>query len=267
MDTTGLHRPAAWGETLAALGFLLMFPLFFLLGLLLTPLLEDVNDPGFGLGILFTATGMVLAALVIGWVKDFPRWVFPYWGMALLISLYMHSFTGTIAGYQVRGGWWVWTPLVGVALVGWLWRRSVKPVSALLRSLWQDWTLPSFAFYGALPLLVIAAYDEVHDKGFFVTLILVILGIGAIGYMRTQTPWRRFAWLLGGFTLGWTILMSHQVIYWNGRQDPGMPKPVTWQDALGWTSEFGATLLLILAAPVVIAFLRRAAEARHNPVN
>jgi len=36
MDTTGLHRPAAWGETLAALGFLLMFPLFFLLGLLLT---------------------------------------------------------------------------------------------------------------------------------------------------------------------------------------------------------------------------------------
>ncbi len=100
-----------------------MFPLFFLLGLLLMPLLKDFNDPGFGLGILFTATGMVLAALVIGWVKDFPRWVFPYWGMALLISLYMHSFTGTIAGYQVRGGWWVWTPLVGVVLVGWLWRR------------------------------------------------------------------------------------------------------------------------------------------------
>ncbi len=263
MDATGLHRPASWGETLAALGFLLMFPLFLLVGLLLMPFLKDFQDPGFGLGILLTMVGMLLAALVIGWVKDFPRWVFPYWGMALLISLYMHSFTGTIAGYEVRGGWWVWTPLGIVVLVGLLWRRNLKPVYALFRSLWQDWTLPSFAFYGALPLLVIAAYDEVHNEGAFVTLILVILGIGAIGYMRTQTPWRRFAWLLGGFSLGWMILMAHQVIYWNGRQETGMPKPVTWQDALGWTSEFGAVLLLILSAPVVIGLARRVVRPRQ----
>jgi len=266
MDTTGLHRPASWGETLAALGFLLMFPLFFLVGLVLMPFLKDFDDPRLGLGILFAVTGMLMAALVVGWVKDFPRWVFPYWGMALLISLYMHFFTGTIAGYQVRGGWWVWTPLGLVVLVGLLWRRNLKPVYALFRSLWQDWTLPSFAFYGALPLLVIAAYDEVHDKGVFVTLVLVILGIGAIGYMRTQNPWRRFAWLLGGFALGWTILMTHQVIYWNGRQDPGMPKPVTWQDALDWTGEFGATLLLILAAPVVIELVRRMVGSRRTPL-
>lgn len=263
MGTTGLHRPASWVETLAALGFLLTFPLFFVLALLLMPFLKDFSEPWFGLVILFAAMGILLIALVIGWVKDFPRWVFPYWGMALLISIYMHSFTGTISGYQVSGGWWVWIPLAGVALVGSLWSRSLQPLFVLFQSLWQDWTQLAFAFYGALPLLVIAAYDEVHDEGPFVALILVILGLGAIGYMRTSTLWRRFAWLLGGFTPGWMILIVHQCIYWNGRQEPGMLEPVAWQDALGWNSRLGLTLLFILAAPLLVGILRKMVESRQ----
>jgi len=258
MDTNELDRPASWRETLLALGTFLLFPMVFLLGAILAPFLQELNDPAPGLGITFGVIGILLIALVAGWVKEFPRWVFPYWGFVLLITLYMRNFTGTIAGYQVRGDWWAWMPLAGVVLVGSLWARGLRPVTVLLKSVWRDWTLLSFVFYGALPLLFIAAYDEVHNKGPILTLIMLILGAGAVFYMRTENTWHRFASLVGGFSLGWIILMVHQAIYWNRRQDDWMPEPGTWVDTLNWTSQFGAILMLILVAPVLVELLRRA---------
>ena len=158
-----------------------------------------------------------------GWVKEFPRWVFPYWGFALLITLYIRNFTGTIAGYQVRGDWWAWIPLVGVVVVGSLWARGLRPVSALFRSVWRDWTLLSFAFYGALPLLFIAAYDEVHNEGLSCCLLIImlILAAGAVIYMRTENVWNRFGSLVEVFCWAGLTVMIYQGVYWNGRQEIG----------------------------------------------
>jgi hypothetical protein len=250
-----MERSATWGETLLALGPLLLFPVLYLLGIILAPFINDLNDPGLGLGITFSVIGIPLIILVAGWVKKFPRWCFPYWGFALLITLYMYKFTGTIAGYQVRGGVWVWGPLVGVALVGLLWTRSLQPVYVLLKAIRQDWTLLSFTFYGALPLLLIAAYDEVHNKGLMNTLML-IQAVGAFYYMRRQNIWPRFASLVGSYSLSWLVLMIHQSFYWNGRQEIGMTEPGTWQETLKWTSRMGVMLMLILVAPVLISILQ-----------
>jgi multisubunit Na+/H+ antiporter MnhG subunit len=265
MDTNELAHPASWIETLVALGPTSLFPLVFLMGVILTPFLKGLKDPAPGLGIAFAVIGMILIAMVAGWVKNFPRWVFPYWGFALLISLYVYEFTGTMAGQQVRGDWWAWMPLAGVILVGSLWARSLRPVSALLNSVWRDWTLLSFTVYGALPLLFIAAYDEVHNEGPILTLIMLILVAGTIGYMRTENIWHRFACLVGGFTLGWAVLMVHQAIYWNGRQEVWMPAPGSWKETLNWTSRSGAILMLILVAPVLIELLRRAIISGRIP--
>ena len=209
--------------------------------------------------------GILLILLVVGWVKDFPRWVFPYWGFVLLITLYIRNFTGTIAGYQVRGDWWAWMPLAGVVVIGSLWARGLQPVYALFKSVWKDWTLLSFTFYGALPLLFFAAYDEVHNDELIMMIMMIIMLIltaGAFFYMRTENTWHRFASLVGGFSLGWIAVMIHLSVYWNGRQDDWMPEPGTWMDTLNWTSQFGAILMLILVAPVLIEILRWAVTSR-----
>ena len=265
MNTNELNRPASWGETLLALVPFLLLPLIFLLGAILTPLIKNPPDSAIGLGITFGVLGVLLIIMVAGWVKGFPRWVFPYWGFILLITLYMRTFTGTVFGYQVRGNWLAWMPVVGVAMIGSLWVRSLRPVSMLLKSVWRDWTTLSFVFYGALPLLVMAAYDEVHNDGLILSVIMVILGAGVAIYMRTENKWYRFACLVGGFSLGWIILMIHQGIYLNGRQDDWMPRPGSWQETLNWTSKFGAVLMLILVAPVVIELLRWAIKSRRTP--
>ena len=97
------------------------------------------------------------------------------------------------------------------------------------------------------------------------TVIMLILAVGTILYMRTETTWHRLASLVGGFTLGWAILMVHQSIYWNGRQEYGMPEPGSWVKTLDWTSRFGAILMLILIAPVLVELIRRALNSIWNP--
>ncbi len=265
MDTNELTRPATWQETLLALGTFLIFPLGFLIALLLVPFLNAPIEPDLGLGITLAVIGILLIVMVAGWVQSFPRWVFPYWGFILTITLYMWKFTGTIAGYQVRGNWWAWTPLVGIAVVGSLWAWSLQPVVALFKSIWRDWTLLSFAFYGALPLLFFAAYDEVHNEGPVLAVIMLALVAGIVFYMRTETTWHRLASLVGGFTAGWIILMIHQSLYWNGRQDFWMPRLGSWTETLNWTSRMGAMLMLILVAPMLIELLRLALKSRRAP--
>ena len=265
MSSDEMERSAFWGKTLLALGPLLLYPVLSLLGLIFAPFLANLSDPNVALGIMFAVIGACLIALVAGWVKRFPRWVFPYWGFALVVTLYMDGFTGTVAGYRVRGDWWVWAPLGGVALLGLLWTRSVEPVLTLLKSIWRDWTLLSFVLYGALPLLFASAYDEVRSAYVAISLLALVQAIGAIFYMRAKGIWRRFALLIGGYSLTWLGLMIHQAIYWNGRQEVWMSEPGSWVETLQWLSPIGATLLAILAAPMLIGVLREAMKLTRLP--
>ena len=265
METNELARPATWRETLLALGPFLLLTTLFALIFILPFFLSDQSGPAFGLGIQLAVAGLVLIALFAGWAKSFPRWIFPYWGFALLITLYLAGFNGTISGYPFRGDWRVWMPLGSVALLGTLWKRSFQPVLTLVKSIWKDWTLLSFVSYGALPLLFFAAYDEVHDEELMRAAIMLFLATGAIFYMRTEKIWHRFASLVGGFSVGWLVLMVHLSLYWNGRQLFWMTEPGSWQETLNWTSQMGAILMLFLVGPILVELLRWAATSIRKP--
>ena len=259
MDTIEFNRSAFWGEILLALIPFLLLPAIFLFGLLLSPFIKPQPEPALALGIFLSAIGGFLFAMLIGWVKGFPRWVFPYWGFILLITIYMGGFSGTVGGYWVDGDWWAWTPVVAIAIIGTLWTRGFEPIYALFKSIWKDWTLLSFSFYGALPLLFLFAYDEVHGTPFeyiIQSATMLILAVGATVYMRTENIWHHFASLVGGFSISWLAVMIHLSIYWNGRQLFWMPEPGSWIETLNWTSQMGAFLMLILVAPLLVALLR-----------
>jgi hypothetical protein len=239
--------------------------MLYVLATILARFAEYLNDPVFGLGLLFTVAGLLFIALLAGWVKSFPRWVFPYWGFALLISYYLFNFSGTISGQPFTGNWRVWIPLGAVALASLLWTRSLRPLFTLFRSVWKDWTLLSFAFYGAMPLLFFAAYDETQDEELMRIVVILLLAAGVIFYMRFDNPWHRFASLVGGYSISWLALMVHLGLYWNGRQEYWMPRPGTWIETFNWTSRFGAIQMLILVAPVLVELLRRALTSLKVP--
>jgi hypothetical protein len=243
---------SSWKEAILALGPFLVLPVIFTAMLFLLPVQTDLNNVVYAKVFTLAIASMLLIALLISVIKSFPRWSFPYWGFTLLVTFYLLNFTGTMFGDQFRGSWLVWLPILTVIVMGLLWMRRLQPIYSLFHSIWQDWTLLSFAVYGALPLLFMAAYDEVHQSQPFQILIMLILAAGALFYMRSREIWPRFACLLTDFSLGWIILMVHQSIYWNGRQEIGMGAPATWAGTLNWTSRLGAVVLLYLAAPLLI---------------
>ena len=62
-----------------------------------------------------------------------------------------------------------------MAAIGLLVSRNLKPVQKLLSSFWKDWTLLSFAGYGALPLLLLAVYDESRNAKILMMVFILIL--------------------------------------------------------------------------------------------
>ena len=268
METNKLTRPASWKEILLALIPFLLLPALFLFSLLLYPYIPSSTRFALTLGLIVSLIGGFLFAMLVGWVRGFPRWVFPYWGFIILIALYMREFSGTIAGYWVDGNWLVWTPIITIAIIGTFRTHSLTPVYSLLKSIWKDWTLLSFVFYGSLPLMFFAAYDEVHEtqsEYLISSAAMLILAIGTVIYMRTENIWYRFASLVGGFSVGWIAVMIHLGMYWNGRLLFWMTEPGSWIETLNWTSRMGLFLMLVLVAPLLVALLRQVITTILDP--
>jgi hypothetical protein len=157
----------------------------------------------------FTALGGTLfAALLIlpaigfgiGWVQNFPRWSYPYTGMALILAFYIQNVTTpglNLFGIPIFGrelwGWRAWIPLAAAFVVALVISRSFKPFVSFFINLWQDWSIPSYFIAGALPLLVMIAFDEIDRlySLYFMVLFAVLLVGMVILYLGSQSTWQR----------------------------------------------------------------------------
>jgi hypothetical protein len=109
---------------------------------------------------------LLLAGVVLGWNRRFPRWSLSYVAVTLVYSLMLattHSFLplfGRMVALQ-PWGWRAWVPLAGVILAMALMRRSLRPLLRLSTSLLRDWTKLSFLLYSGWVWLVLGAiYDS-----------------------------------------------------------------------------------------------------------
>ena len=151
--------------------------------------------------ILF-ATLMILPAIGfgIGWVQNFPRWSYPYTGMAFILAFYIRSSSTpglNFFGIPIFGrelwGWRAWIPLAVAFIVALAISRSFKPFLRFFSNLWQDWSIPSYFMAGALPLLVMFAFDEIdpqYSLYFMVPFSVLLVGM-AVLYLRSQYSGKR----------------------------------------------------------------------------
>jgi hypothetical protein len=265
-------EPVTWRATLAGI-----FPIA-LIGLsgalLATPgeseLSTALNMAG-GLGLLPSYL-LILAGMVIGWVRGFPRWCYPYIIYALLFAAYTTNastpglnFFGIPLFGRELWGWRAFVPVGTAALLALVITRfSLKTVARFFLGIWRDWTRLAFGFYGLLPFGVMASFDEVENAFEFpyMLLSLVLLVGGALFYMRTQGEIKPFLGLVVAAAITAFIVLTAGSVYWQthdinlmGRIEPKAAQPDLKSAAIESIPTTGF-ILGILLSPVWIGLLR-----------
>lgn len=164
------------------------------------------------------ACGLLIpyAGLALGWSRSFPRWSFPYLGLALFLSSYLQNVSsqGIVIGVRTLmrpglWGWRAWIPLALAALTALLVTRfSILPLRRLVRGVWNDWTRLSYAMFGCLPVLILFFFVDVSlaSKLVFLSLLAIIQVAAAMLFLRFTPRWKRVWTLLIGTVLILTVL-------------------------------------------------------------
>ncbi len=213
-------------------------------------------------------------AFIIGWIKKFPRWWYPYSIFLVLASLFFQNTAtpdlwlfGLTSGTQVWG-WRAWVPLGGSIVLALLLTRSFTPFKHMAQRLWVDPSHLAFAVFGLLPIFSIILYDEV-DANYpvpFLIISLILYAISSIFYMRAQRPWLRLFLIYSSAMMGALLNSIALMIYWNGRLEPWMKAPMRWQDQIEGTIMLMIYLTIIILGPVLlIEIIRKIINAK--PVN
>ena len=268
--------PASWGDSFAGAGLYLLLPA---LGGVHTVIFMLLGGQGSRYRAQYQVAGTILLGLIIAgfmavactaWIRGFPRWSFPYLGFGLLVSLLMRSTLSpgtTILGHETSSLekllWRAFVPTLIVVAVALVATRSVQPLRQLAHDTWNDWSRISFALYGMLPIPLLLSFDEARSGALVDIGLPVLLGIGALAYMRSTRLWQRVVALLSGLTVTWLAATVWLFVYWNGRQDPWMSKPADGYRTAAVMSRAGAILLVLLLAPGLVGLAHWAVRRRR----
>lgn len=212
---------------------------------------------------------IVLLGLLMGLIKGVPRWTYSYLGWSLVFAWWwsnMGTYGLTIFGFRIDYWTWrIWIPLLAAFGIALLWTRSLHPLRQLVRGIWQDWTLLSFAMYAFVGWMALI-YDENHHPYLFAFMIGSTLAVsgGAWFFLRERKTRKRIIALLSGF-MAVAIIGAISEATWDWRAYYGVPEPppVAW-----YVSALRIILMLlfwglILFWPALVGLARRAANNRR----
>jgi hypothetical protein len=238
IQTDDLEQPTSWAGVIAGL---LVF------GIATTFLLAAEIRVGFGATAPPTLFALALWGMLIippagfaaGWILGFPRWSYPYAGLAAATALYIANGGTpglTFFGYPTFGdevwGWRALIPLAAAFMVGLIVTRSLQPIRTFFAQMAADWTRPAYMMTGFLPLIVFIAFDEVDRRftfAFELALSVAIL-LMAGAYLRSTRPGQRVRVLIfGTLAIIATVSISTSLYwYWLGPENIHIPGAIGW---------------------------------------
>jgi len=144
---------------------------------------------------------ITIPLLLFGLMHGLPRWVYPLGGLML-------TYSGVMVGQT--GLWLFLTIMLFASFVLFLAAILTDPrpsplpipIRRIRQSISVDWTRLSFGIYGAMPLIILTAFDDAHANGhtpYFAFSILVMI-VGALLYCRSRNATIQLTALLAGLT-------------------------------------------------------------------
>lgn len=200
LQANSSNSPASIGQVVMGALLFFLFSLILIMWELPITLFDQewfniVGSSLFGMLLILPAIGFG-----IGWAHGFPRWSYPYVGMALLLAFYIQNASTPgmkLFGIPVFGreiwGWRAWVPLGIAFIITIVISRSFKPFMSFFTNLWNDWSILSYFMISAVPLLVMIAFDEmdrIYTLYFILPFDVLLVGM-VIFYLKGRNASQR----------------------------------------------------------------------------
>jgi hypothetical protein len=153
---------------------------------------------------------LTLPFVLLGLALGLPRWTYPFGGLLLGYQIFV-SYQSSLWLFLI-GMLFAYSGLAAAAII-----TDPQPhrlptlVRRVGQSLSLDWTRLSFGVFGAMPLILLLAFDDAHANDRTPYLALSVLGMvgGAFAYCRSRTPSAQITALLSGLTFSiWCAWMD-----------------------------------------------------------
>ena len=206
---------------------------------------------------------LALPILLLGLSRGLPRWAYPSAGLLL-------GYQALIA-YQTSL-WLFLIPMLLASSALALAAIMTDPQPALLpvplrrigQSLSVDWTRLSFVFYGAMPWVILRAFDDSHydNRTPYLALSVLMMVIGALLYCRSHTKTIQIAALVAGLTFSiWGALLDRisladGLMNWISVSSQGSAANV-------WILELWVQWTILLLSPTLLIMLGRAVHLKR----
>lgn len=228
------------------------------------PLARPVSRPPRVLGGISPAFLLVPVPLfLVGLARGLPRWAYPFGGMLLgyaFLAAIRFSMVPLFAASLLA------TVLLAVAAA--VVNSRVRPLPPLLRrvgqSIGSDWTRVSFCIYGAMPLVILTAFDDarVDSRTPYLAASVLLMVVGAFAYVRSRRTVRQLIALLGGMSLSVWCAYLDRAAFVRG-WGTWLSSPGLWIAEIGWTLRLWASMTAFILAPFLIGLALRALAPRH----
>ena len=224
--------PSSWVGTLAGCAAFLLYGGFSILQFSrpLRPVFPWFT--GFDTVLFWIPVLISFGMVALGWIRNFPRWSYPYVGISLLFTVVL-CFSSPVG----------LLPLLFTVALALLITRSTRPLFHLIDHGLQDWTVFAFGAFGTLPIWMEAWCDGAEPTYAFPWLIGLTLFLTGIALAYLRSPHFRGRALVikaGLFLTGVVQIVGPAAVY------PAL---------LGYKIELGYVVLIIIIVSILLLVL------------
>ena len=200
---------------------------------------------------------ITIPLLLLGLFRGLPRWAYPFVGLLLCYSGFVASQTG------------LWLFLIIMLLASSMLliaailtdpqpSRLPIPIRRIGQSISLDWTRLSFGVYGAMPLIILTAFDDAHTNSstpYFAFSILVMV-VAALLYCRSRDTTMQLTVLLAGLTFAiwgaWLdkVSFASGLMNWTTISSMGL-------ESIAWMGILWVQWAVLILFPIALILLNR----------
>ena len=206
---------------------------------------------------------LALSIFLFGLLRGFPRWAYPLGGLLLGYQVLIAEQTSLLLFLVAM---FLASSVLALAAIitGPQPSRLPIPLRRIGQSLSVEWTRLSFSFYGAMPLVVIMAFDNSHynNRTPYLAVSVLAMVVSALIYCRSRERTTQIATLLLGVTLSIWGAWLDKISFANGLMNWITIAASGNADSI-WMLKLWIQWTILILSPTFLITLRRAVNLKR----